>query len=156
MPARKQFDVLGLGCAAVDDILYVERFPRADEKMRVLRRERHCGGLTATALVAAARLGTKCAFAGTLGSDEGSEFVLETLRRERVDVRHTVRRRDAGPVRSVIIVDELRGTRNIFASLDCVRGADASLPPRAVIESSRVLFIDHFGMAGNIRAARIA
>lgn len=156
MAAHKQFDVLGLGCAAVDDILYVERFPRADEKMRVLRRERHCGGLTATALVAASRLGAKCAFAGTLGFDEGSEFVLETLRRERVDVRHVVRRRDAGPVRSVIVVDERRGTRNIFASLDDVRGADASLPTRSVIESSCVLFIDHFGIPGNIRAARIA
>ena len=156
MARRKQFDVLGLGCAAVDEILYVEQYPRADAKIRVLRRERHCGGLTATALVAAARLGAKCAFAGTLGFDEGSKFVLETLRRERVDVRHVVRRRDSGPVRSVIIVDERRGTRNVFASLDDVHGADAKRPVREVIESSRVLFIDHFGIAGNIRAARIA
>jgi sulfofructose kinase len=156
MARRKQFDVLGLGCAAVDEILYVEQYPRADAKIRVLRRERHCGGLTATALVAASRLGAKCAFAGTLGFDEGSEFVLETLRRERVDVRHVVRRQDSGPVRSVIIVDERRGTRNVFASLEAVRGADAKLPPREVIESSRVLLIDHFGIAGNIRAARIA
>src|ERR1043165_5224 len=97
MARRKQFDVLGLGCAAVDDILYVEQYPRADAKVRVLRRERHCGGLTATALVAAARLGAKCAFAGTLGFDEGSEFVLETMWRESIDVRHAVRRKDAGP-----------------------------------------------------------
>src|SRR5881394_3288054 len=151
MAGRKQFDVLGLGCAAVDDILYVEQYPRADAKIRVLRRERHCGGLTATALVAAARLGAKCAFAGTLGFDEGSEFALGTLRRERVDVRHVVRRREAAPVRSVIIVDEGRGTRNVFASLVGVRGADVALPPRAIIESSRVLFLDHFGIAGNIR-----
>jgi sulfofructose kinase len=156
MARRKQFDVLGLGCAAVDEILYVERFPRADEKMRVLRRERHCGGLTATALVAASRLGARCAFAGTLGFDEGSEFVLETLRREHVEVRHVVRRQGSGPVRSVIIVDERRGTRNVFASLDGVRGANPSLPSRVVIESARVLLIDHFGIAGNIRATGIA
>jgi len=156
MARRKQFDVLGLGCAAVDEILYVEQYPRADAKIRVLRRERHCGGLTATALVAASRLGAKCAFAGTLGFDEGSEFVLDTLRRERVDVRHVVRRPDSGAVRSVIIVDERLGTRNVFASLEGVRGADAKLPSREIIESSRVLLIDHFGIAGNIRAARIA
>jgi sugar/nucleoside kinase (ribokinase family) len=156
MAARKQFDVLGLGCAAVDDILYVDRYPPADAKAHVMRRERHCGGLTATALVAAARLGAKAAFAGTLGFDEGSEFVLETFRRECVNMDHVVRRKAAGPVRSVIIVDEKRGTRNIFAYVDESRGADARLPARQVIESTRILFIDYFGMAGNLRAARIA
>lgn len=156
MAVRKQFDVLGLGCAAVDDILYVDRYPPADAKMHVLRRERHCGGLTATALVAAARLGAKCAFAGTLGFDEGSGFVLETFRREGVNIDHVVRRKMAGPVRSVIIVDEKRGTRNIFAYVDEVRGADAKLPARQITESARVLLIDYFGMAGNLRAARMA
>jgi sulfofructose kinase len=156
MPTRKQFDVLGLGCAAVDDILYVDQYPRADAKIHVLRRERHCGGLTATALVAAARLGAKCAFAGTLGLDEGSAFVLETFRREGVNTDHAVRHKGAGPVRSIIIVDEKRGTRNIFACVNEVRGADAKLPAREIIEATRVLFIDYFGMTGNFRAARIA
>ena len=156
MASRKKFDVLGLGCAAVDDILYLEQYPPADAKVQTLRRERHCGGLTATALVAAARLGAKCAFAGTLGYDEGSDFVLETFRREGVDIRHAVRKKGAGPVRSVIIVDEKACTRNIFADVSAVRGAHPTLPAREVIESSRVLFLDFFGMTGNIRAARIA
>src|SRR5215213_6532678 len=103
---KKRFDVLGLGCAAVDDILYVEQYPPADAKIHVLRRERHCGGLTATALVAAARLGARCAFAGTLGKDEPSEFVLNALKEEGVDVRHAIHRSNAGPVQSTIIVDE--------------------------------------------------
>ena len=156
MASRKQFDVLGLGCAAVDDILYVEQYPPADAKVRTLRRERHCGGLTATALVAAARLGAKCAFAGTLGYDEGSNFVLETFRREGVNIQHAVRKKGAGPVRSVVIVDEKARTRNIFADISAVRGAHPTLPAPEVIESSRVLFLDFFGMTGNIRAARIA
>ena len=156
MRTRKRFDVLGLGCAAVDDILYVDQYPPADAKVHVLRRERHCGGLTATALVAAARLGAKCAFAGTLGLDEGSQFVLETFRREGIDVRHAVQTPSAGPVRSVIVVDEKAGTRNIFAYVAEARGAAASHPSRALIESSRVIFIDYFGMKGNLRAARIA
>src|SRR5205085_3854167 len=138
------------------DILYADKYPPADAKVHVLRRERHCGGLTATALVAAARLGAKCGFAGTLGFDEGSEFVLQTFRHEGVNVKHVVRRKDAAPVLSVIIVDEKRGTRNIFALIQQVRGADAKLPVREVIEASRVLFIDYFGIAGNIRAAKIA
>lgn len=152
----KRFDIIGLGCAALDDILYVKSYPPADAKIHVQRRERHCGGLTATALVAAARLGARCAFAGTLGTDDASEFVLETFRRERVNTDHVVRRKDAGPVLSTIVVDEQRGTRNIFAYIADVRGANATTPPREVIEGSRVLFIDYFGMKGNLRAARIA
>jgi sulfofructose kinase len=156
MDTRPRFDVLGLGCAAVDEMLYVARYPAADSKIHVHRRERHCGGLTATALVAAARAGAKCAFAGTLGYDEGSEFVLETFRREGIDVRHVTRQKNAGPVRSVIVVDESTGTRNIFADVSQVRGAHPANPPSAVIESTRVLFLDYFGMRGNLRAARIA
>ena len=64
------YDVLGLGSVAVDDLLYVPHYPPADAKLQVRRRERQCGGLTATALVAAARLGARCAYAGVLGEDE--------------------------------------------------------------------------------------
>ena len=155
-PMNPPFDIVGLGCAAVDDILYVDQFPRADAKVRVLRRERHGGGLTSTALVAAARLGAKCAYAGTLGLDGDSEFVLETLAREGVEISGVRRRKGAGPVRSVIIVDEKRRTRNVFADVSAVLGPEARWPSRAVIESARVLFLDHFGIAGNIRAARLA
>src|SRR5207253_1049385 len=73
------FDILGLGCVAIDDLLYVDSYPLADTKVQVRRRERQCGGLTGTALVAAARLGSKCAYAGTLGEDELSQFVLDRL-----------------------------------------------------------------------------
>ncbi|HXI54362.1 MAG TPA: PfkB family carbohydrate kinase [Candidatus Saccharimonadales bacterium] len=149
-------DVLGLGCTAVDDILFLPRYPAADAKMEVRRRERHCGGLTATALVTAARLGLRCAFAGTLGHDDGSRFVLETLRREKVDLHPVVLRPEAGPVRSVILVDEQRQTRNIFYEARQVRGADPRLPPARRIRSARVLLVDRFGIPGMIRAASLA
>src|SRR5512133_1848243 len=81
-------DILGLGGVAVDDLVFVEAYPPADAKVVVARRERHCGGLTATALVAAARLGARCAYGGILGDDELSRFVEQTLVREGIDVSH--------------------------------------------------------------------
>src|SRR5260370_27205334 len=57
MPSR--FDIVGLGCAAVDDLLYVPMYPLADAKVQIHRRERQCGGLTATALVAAGPPGAR-------------------------------------------------------------------------------------------------
>lgn len=153
---KKRFDVLGLGCTAVDDILYVPFYPPADGKVEVRERERHCGGLTATALVAAARLGARAAFGGTLGGDEGSRFVVAALRREGVDTKHIVRKAGAGPVRSVIVVDETRRTRNIFYDTHGALGAHPRLPAKEVIQSTRVLLVDRFGIPGMIRAARIA
>ena len=87
------WDVLGLGCTAVDELLYVPEYPGADAKVRVRTRERQCGGLTATALVAAARLGARCIYAGTLGDDADSHFVLQTFAAEGVDTSFTMRRR---------------------------------------------------------------
>ena len=97
---KKRFDILGLGCTAVDDLLYVSEYPPPDSKIKVRARERQCGGLTATALVAGARLGARCAFAGMLGTDDASRFVLERLKRAGVNVRQVVRRDEARDPRS--------------------------------------------------------
>ncbi len=153
---KPRFDVLGLGCTAVDEILYVPNYPAADAKVEVRQRERHCGGLTATALVAAARLGARTAFAGTLGVDAESQFVLQTFAREGVSTRHVVRQDGAGPVRSVIVVDEVHRTRNIFFDTKHALGAHLTRPGKAVIQSARVLLVDRFGIPGMIRAAKIA
>lgn len=153
---RFVYDVLGLGVLAVDDLLYVERFPPPDTKTPVLHRERQAGGLTGTALVAAARLGARCAYAGMLGHDELSQFVAEVFRREGIDLAHAVWQEHAKPVHSVIIVDLTTHTRNIFFHLGARTGAAPDAPSEEVIRSSRVLFADHHGLPGMVRAARIA
>lgn len=151
-----QFDILGLGCTAVDELLFVAEYPLADGKARVQRRERHCGGLTATALLAAARLGGKCAFAGTLGENEQSRFVLECFERENIHTAHVVHRRAARPIQSTIVVNERRQSRAIFFDTDHVFGADPKAPSQKVIRSTSVLLVDGFGIKGMIRAAGIA
>jgi sugar/nucleoside kinase (ribokinase family) len=148
--------ILGLGCVAVDDILYVAAYPPPDAKAQVLRRERQCGGLTATALVAAARLGARCAYAGILGEDELSDFAVQALAREGVDLHRLTRRQQARPIHSTLVVDESAHTRNIFFDLNDVHGPDATVPDADVIVAARVLLVDMLGVAGMARAARIA
>jgi sugar/nucleoside kinase (ribokinase family) len=150
------FDVLGLGCVAVDDLLYVAAYPSPDAKEQVRRRERQCGGLTGTALVAASRLGARSAYAGVLGFDADSQFVVDCFQREQIDVTHLVRRMDARPIRSTIIVDESQQTRTIFFDLSGSVGATPGLPAAELVRSSRVLFVDHYGLEGMSHAARIA
>lgn len=150
------FDVLGLGCVAVDDLLYAPSYPAADSKLRILRRERQGGGLTATALVAAARLGAHCGYAGQLGFDEFSEFAIQVFAREGVDVSWAPRTDDARVIPSVIVVAEDTGSRTILYHAEGRIGAHETLPPAGLIAASRVLFIDHYGVAGGRRAAAIA
>jgi sulfofructose kinase len=152
----KEIDLLGLGYAAVDDLLYVDGHPEPDAKMQVQRRERQCGGLTATALVAAARMGCRCAYAGTLGDDSLSAFVLDRLRAEGIDVSHVRRQPEARPVTSTILVNPARHSRTILYDLNGVVAADPSWPPEDVILASRALLVDHCGIDGMIRAAEIA
>lgn len=147
---------MGLGAVAIDDILYVDSYPAADAKRQVLRHERQCGGLTATALVAAARLGAVCAYAGVLGKDDLSDYAKSRFMEEHIDVTYMVQKADANAIHSTIIVDEHTGTRNIFFDLTGVVGADIDTPDEMIIQSSKVLFVDHVGMAGMLRAARIA
>ena len=153
---EKKWDVLALGVTAVDDLLYVANFPNADEKTKVLSSTRQCGGLSATALVAASRLGARCAYAGALGDNALSKFVESTLVLEGVDTNFVVRRKDALPVHSTIIVDNSTGTRNIFSESQGFCGADENAPGEEIISAARVLFVDHYGLEGTLRAAKIA
>jgi sulfofructose kinase len=153
----KQFDILGIGCVSIDDLLYVPgAFPVADTKIRVTSWDRQCGGLTGTALVTAARLGVRCAFAGLLGVDELTPIIEENFLREGVDISYAPRAKDAPIPHSVIIVSADTGSRNIFYRVDGRFGADEHLPDESVIRSARVLFLDQCGMAGSLRAATMA
>ncbi|HSH77751.1 MAG TPA: PfkB family carbohydrate kinase [Herpetosiphonaceae bacterium] len=156
MSATFDFDVLGLGAVAVDDFVYVDAYPPPDVKLSVLGRGRQLGGLTATALVAAARLGARAGYAGVLGDDELSRAAASGLAQEQIDLSHLVIQPDARPIYSTIIVSPQRGTRNIFFDCHGVVGAHPLLPEPAVIRRSRVLLVDSFGLEGMARAARIA
>jgi sulfofructose kinase len=150
-------DILGLGAVAVDDLLYLDHFPSADSKMSVQRRERRAGGNTGTALVAARRMGRACDYAGALDpADELSRFVISAFEAEEVSVRHLARRAGTQPVYAVILMDTAAGTRTIMFDPRNSVGADPELPSEEVIRSARVLLVDHVGMPGMARAARIA
>ncbi len=150
------FDVLGLGAATTDLLLYVDHFPGPNVKTQVNRRVVQCGGLSATALVAAARLGARCAYAGMLGPDPDSMLIRETLTREGVSLDHAVEDIDARAITSVIIVAADTGSRNIFPHVSQRAGAHPTLPAAEIITQARVLLVDQIGFPGMIRAAGIA
>ena len=151
----KQWDVLGFGAVTVDDLVYVDRYPYPDMKVTVIDKRRQGGGLVGTALVAAARLGVRTAYAGILGDDDLSRYTLEELSREGVDCAPVIHRPEARPIHSIIIVDP-SGQRSILPSFVGVQWRNANEVPEALIAACRVLFIDHHGVEGSLRGMQIA
>ncbi|MCX5759329.1 MAG: PfkB family carbohydrate kinase [Candidatus Hydrogenedentes bacterium] len=152
----KAYDLFGFGIAAVDDLIEVPRFPHPGTKVEILGRRRQGGGLCATALVAAARLGVKCMYGGFLGRNELSDFTRTTLHNEGIDVLEEVVYPDAEPFHSVILVDHATGERTILYSREKVVAPWARDIRADLIKNSRALFVDHFAPDGTIQACKIA
>jgi sulfofructose kinase len=148
------WDVLGMGCIAVDDLIYVEHYPVPDTKMPALEVRRQGGGNTANALVAAARQGASAAYCAGLGADALSTYSLRELEAEGIECSpcHVV---DAGrPFHSFIIAEHAAHTRTIVYETGQI-----APPPEVVSEvvgQGRVLMIDHYTGEVGCRAVRLA
>ena len=151
-----RWDILGFGGVAVDDLVYVEQHPLPDAKMPVQSQQRQGGGLTGTALVAAARLGAKVAYCGVLGDDELSRFTLHELEREGVDCTPVSYQPDARPMYSVVIVDLSTGQRSILCSTAGVVEPEPEKITSDLVGNCRVLFVDQTVIETALRATELA
>lgn len=139
-------DIVGFGAATLDTMIEVERFPRSGEKERYLTRKYYGGGLTATALVAASKLGASCWYGGALGQNDVSLKVRTLMEDYGVNaVRQTVYPPEAEPISATVYLERTTGERTIFWS-------NAMCPPPVIDDEARqiafgakCLFIDrHF------------
>ena len=148
-------DVVAVGCVSVDDLLYVDAVPGPDGQTRIRGRDRQYGGLAATAIVAAARLGASCRFAGLLSADPAWQDVDAEFEREGIDVSWAPRDPGAGPIIATVIVSEEDGGRIILFDDSAGVGVSEDLDLR-VLDDARVLLVEGHGIPGAVRAARAA
>lgn len=137
------WDVLGFGVVAVDDLIFIDRFPLPGQKEKINKLLRQGGGLAGTALVACARLGVSAAYMGILGYDDLSKFTIEELEKEGVNTSLIKREKGAGPFYSIILVDQISGERIIYFSLKAVKNPSINEIPREHVLSSKVIFLDY-------------
>jgi sulfofructose kinase len=150
------YDILGVGALAVDDLVGVAAFPVAGEKTRVLWRQRLGGGLAGTALVAASRLGARCAWLGVLGNDDLSRAAHSELEAEGIETGHVVFEAAARPHASVILVEQTSGRRSILAGNDGVQSYPVARITPELVAGSRVVFVDHTQVEAGCRLAELA
>ena len=152
----KKWDVLGIGTITVDNLLFVDQFPRADSKLQVQRTERHGGGLVATALVTTARLGVQSAFAGIMGYDSDSQWAENDLQAEGVDISTIKHRDDARIITAYIIVDEVNSSRTILFRKDSIPTTRDDYPSPETLQSAEILLIDDVISPNIVQIAREA
>jgi len=77
-------DCLGLGIAPADILLQIPAFPKPGAKIDAIDMTIQGGGPIPTAMVALSRLGMKAGLIAAVGQDIFGEFVINELKRERV------------------------------------------------------------------------
>jgi sugar/nucleoside kinase (ribokinase family) len=138
----KQYDVLAIGVAAVDDLLYVSSYPPCNVKVSVTARERHGGGPACTAIATVGTLEGRSAFCARLGEDDLSICVERLLQQCHVDTTHIIRDWEAAPYHSSIVVD-LHGNRNVFYDASMFRPVICESLADSLILSAELILLDH-------------
>jgi sugar/nucleoside kinase (ribokinase family) len=148
----QQHDVLGVGIAAVDDLIYVQNYPPIDCKIPVEGSARHGGGPACTAIAAVGTLRGSAAYVARFGDNELARFIKSALDSHNVDTAHIVDDAEGGPYHSIIVVDG-EGHRNVFYDPRMYRAVTASDLPDALIQSARVFLLDHITEPSLLEAA---
>jgi sulfofructose kinase len=103
-----------VGVATVDNIVLVENYPTANQRVIALDSSHAVGGPATTAAVTLARLGIKVALVCVIGDDEEGRFIFETLKREGVDTSHVVVDSNVKTARGTIVVSKNEQSRAIM------------------------------------------
>jgi sugar/nucleoside kinase (ribokinase family) len=152
-----KFDVLGLGCVAVDLVGTVSQWPQEGTKQSLESLSMHDGGLVGTAITAAARLGGTCGFIGKLGTSDFATRAVASLEKEGVDVSLVQRVEGAEPLVSFVVSNSKTGERTI-----CWSQQNVSYPlpdefsDSTWFERTKVLLIDSEAGDAGVQTARIA
>jgi len=106
--------VYGLGQCALDYIGKIATYPRPDVKCEFSNMVIGGGGPVATALVALARWGLSCSFAGVLGDDLFGGMIQASLDREGIDTSGVLVREGFASQFAFIVAEPGSGRRTIF------------------------------------------
>jgi sulfofructose kinase len=107
-------DVVGVGKSCVDLIVKVDHVPKSDESLPMQDFTMQGGGKVSTALVAAARLGTRAGFIGVVGNDTFGNFIIQDFTKHNIDISQVIKEEGKTSPFSVIVSDTEGQGRSII------------------------------------------
>lgn len=151
-----RLDLIGVGQCSIDHVCSVEGIPPLGGKDAMLAYELLPGGQVATAVLAAARLGLRAGYVGTVGSDPQADLALAPLATAGVDLAGVRRVPGARTRLAVILVDRASGERTVLGFRDPRLRLQPDEVPRARIARARCLLVDAEDAAASLLAAQAA
>lgn len=149
-------EIVGLGMVTIDVLARVPHLPGPDEVFEVPLVEVHGGGPVASAMAAAARLGTASVVVGSVGDDVWGDWIVAGLTDLGVDVSHLYRRAGEASPRSVILVEGGTGRRSIMYSTGTALRLAVDEVPWDRLRGARALHLDGVHPEAALAAARAA
>lgn len=150
------FDLVGVGLNATDTLLLVPNFPAYGGKVRIAQEVLSPGGQVASALTAAASLGLRTKYIGTVGDDARGEIQMESLRSTGIDLADVEIRKGCANQSAYIVIDQATGERTVFWSRPDCLALDPARISAANIAKARMLHIDGHDTPAVEKAARVA
>ncbi|GAK53223.1 PfkB domain protein [Candidatus Moduliflexus flocculans] len=147
--------IVGLGGVCLDRLAILPRMPGWDEVEHISSSATQLGGMVATAMVAAARLGESAEMIGGVGNDDAGRYALETLKREGVITQNMQVIDDEATAFSFVLVHQETGQRTILHQRGVQAGEE--LPPATFdLAGVRFLHLDGYWFRSALRAAQQA
>lgn len=148
--------IVGIGANVCDTLITVPSYPKEDTKLRANTISQSGGGPCATGLVAASKLGAKCAYIGTLTDDGAGKFLMEDLKKYGVSTELVGVNSGFTSFSSYIVLAEDSATRTcVFHKGDIPKWSLTDAQKKAIADAE-ILMIDGNDMDEAMEGVKIA
>ena len=150
------YEIVGIGANVCDTLISVSDYPTEDTKLRADHIKTVGGGPTATALVAASKLGHSCAYIGALSDDAGGKYLLAD--NERYGVSNELVTLDAGKssFTSYILLGEKNASRTCVYDRGSVVFDRLNDAQKDAVRKAKLLMVDGNYLDAAVEGAKIA
>lgn len=143
MTSNTSPDIVGIGICTVDHLLSVAQMPEYGLSIRASQHLQQSGGLVASALVAATRLGATTKIYARIGDDDEGEYIRKDLESENVDASKLIVEPNTHTHISMILVDSNTGERSFVSRWSTGSPIKLDEINREDITSAKILFLDN-------------
>ena len=148
--------IVGIGANVFDTLYTVGNYPKEDTKMRADDVKSSGGGPVGTGIVAASKLGAKCAFIGNLSDDNGGVFLKNDFEKYGVDTRYIKIKPGYDSFCSCIWLAKETASRTCVFFRGNVPPTDIDETSAKAIADAEILMVDGNNMVAAIEGAKIA
>lgn len=148
--------IVGIGANVCDTLITVPNYPKEDTKLRANSVTQSGGGPCATGLVAASKLGEKCAYIGTLTDDGAGKFLMNDLEKYGVSTELVTVKSGFTSFSSFICLSQESASRTCVFHKGDIPAWNLNEEQKRAVMNARILMIDGNEMNAALEAVKIA